>query len=277
MSMIEVEPGLALHVQDVGEGRPVVLLAGFGLDHAVWDEQVRVLAADHRVVCIDLRGTGGSAKPYAGYDIDRLVADVLAVLEHLDLREVTLVGWSFGGQISFRLTALHPERVAQLVLVGSNGVRASRSEAFPFGGPADVLEQQLVGAERADRLKARRETMISGFGAPPRPDVLDFLVSRSLQMPSWAAVACFATYLHTDSVELVDRIRVPVLQVRGGADPVHSPRGAAWLQEQLPGGRLVELADCGHYPMFEAAGAFTDALRSFVAEADRDAGGRYAA
>jgi non-heme chloroperoxidase len=269
LTLIEVEPGVTVHVRDVGRGRPVVLIAGFGLDHGVWDEQVRVLAAAHRVVCVDLRGTGGSAKPLGGYDLDRLAADVQIVLERLDLRDVTLVGWSFGGQVAFRLAAQHPERLAQLVLVGSSGVRASRSEAFPFGGSADALEEQLAGAERADRLQARRETMRSGFAAPPRPDVLEFLVSRSLLMPSWAAVACYATYLHADSVALVDAVALPVLVVRGAADPVHSGRGAAWLQERLADARIVALEGCGHYPMYEAPAAFTAALAAFVAEADR--------
>jgi len=274
MPFIEVEPGIALHVQDVGQGRPIVLIAGFGLDHAVWDAQVRELAAGHRVVCIDLRGTGGSDKPYDGYGIERLVADVHAVLERLDLRAATLVGWSFGGQVLFRLAAKHPERIAQLVLVGSNGVRASRSDAFPFGAPAEALEAQLVPGERADRLAARRETMLSGFCEPPRPDILEFLVARSLQMPSWAAVASYATYLHADSVDLVERIAVPVLQLRGAADPVHSAKGARWLRERLADARLVELADCGHYPMFEAPGPFSEALAGFVAEGDETAVGR---
>jgi len=271
VTLIDVQPGVSLHAQDVGRGRPVVMIAGFGLDGAVWDAQVRTLAAGHRVVCVDLRGTGGSDKPYDGYGIERLVADVATVIERLDLRDATLVGWSFGGQVCFRLAAEHPERVAQLALVASNGVRASRSEAFPFGAPADALERQLVGAEQADRLLARRETMRSGFCAPPRGDVLDFLVSRSLLMPSWAAVASYATYLHADSVALVDRVTVPVLAVRGAADPVQSARGAQWLQERLADARLVELADCGHYPMYEAAAAFTDALSAFVAEADQGA------
>jgi pimeloyl-ACP methyl ester carboxylesterase len=267
-TMIEVEPGVALRVQDVGTGRPVVLVAGFGMDHAVWDEQVRVLAAGHRVVCIDLRGTGGSDKPYDGYAMERFVADVRAVLERLDLSDATLVGWSFGGLILFRLAAEDPGRVRQLALVGSNGVRSTRSEAFPFGAPADVIEAQFVAGETGDRLAARRAVLRAGFAAPPAAAVEDFLYDRWLQMPSWAALASFSTYAGADGTALVDRVTVPVLIVRGAVDPVQPPKGAAWLRERLADARFVELPECGHYPMFEAPAAFTEALAAFVAEAD---------
>ena len=139
---------MSVYARDVGEGRPLVLIPGFGLNHEVWEGQVRALVEEHRVVCIDLRGTGRSDKPTGGYGIDRLADDVLEVLESLDLHEVTLVGWSFGGQVAFRLAARSPERLRQLVLIASNGVRASRSEDFPFGPDADSLETALVRAGR---------------------------------------------------------------------------------------------------------------------------------
>lgn len=262
---VAVEPGVELFVQDVGAGRPVVLVAGFGMDHAVWDGEVRALAADHRVVCVDMRGHGLSDKPLSGYDLPRMAADLAAVLGALDLRDVTLAGWSFGGQIAFQLAATDPERLAQLVLVGSNGVRASRSESFPFGQPPGEVRSALIAAEQANRVLARRQTIASGFHAEPDPWALGWLVSRSLQgMPSWAAIACYETMLTADLVDAIPRVTLPVLQVIGTADPVHSARGARWLAAQLPDARLVELAGCGHYPMLEAQAAFHAALLDFV-------------
>lgn len=264
---VEVEPGVELHVQDLGSGRPVVLLAGFGLDHAVWDTEVRLLSERHRVVCIDQRGHGLSDKPLHGYEIERLAADVLTVLEHLDLRDVTLAGWSFGGQVAFALAAAAPERLAQLVLIGSNGVRASRSEAFPFGAPAEAMEPALVEAETTARIAARRQTILSGFYGEPDPDDLAWLMSRSLQMPSWAAVACFHTMLNADLVDEIPNVTLPVLQLIGDKDPVHSAKGARWLNGQLADAFLVELPDCGHYPMIESPAAFDEALLLFVTQA----------
>jgi pimeloyl-ACP methyl ester carboxylesterase len=261
---LEVEPGVSLYVQDVGAGPPVVLLAGFGLSHEVWDGEVLQLAGAHRVVCVDLRGTGRSDNPLAGYEIARLATDVEAVLGALDVDAASVVGWSFGGQVAFRLAAVAPRLVARLVLVCSNGVRASRSDEFPFGPPAEPLLEALVRGEREDRIAARDKTIASGFCGQPDPRVLEFLVRVQLQMPSWAAVASYGSYLRTDLVALVPGVTVPVLQILGADDPVTPLDGARWLQEHLADGRLVTLDGCGHYPMFEAPAEFRAALAEFL-------------
>jgi pimeloyl-ACP methyl ester carboxylesterase len=261
---VAVTPGVDLYVQDVGNGPPVVLLAGFGLDHGVWDRQVCTLGAEHRVLCIDLRGTGRSSKPYDEYGLDRLAADVASVLEQLDIRHAALVGWSFGGQVAFRVAAENRDRAARLVLVASAGVRASRSREFPFGPVAEQLERKLVGAELEDRIAARVTTIRSGFHREPADHTVDFLVRTSLRMPSWAAVASYRSYLHSDSTALIDAVHVPVSQIVGGDDRLHSADGAQWLCDRLSDSRLQVLPDCGHYPMFEAPEAFDAALQAFV-------------
>ena len=258
---------MSVYARDVGEGRPLVLIPGFGLNHEVWEGQVRALVEEHRVVCIDLRGTGRSDKPTGGYGIDRLADDVLEVLESLDLQEVTLVGWSFGGQVAFRLAARSPERLRQLVLIASNGVRASRSEEFPFGPDADALETALVRAEDEARTSSRRRAIRSGFHEEPEPELLDWLLRCHLQMPSRAAVPCYRTYLHSDLTADLPAVTLPVLQVIGAEDPVTSPEGAAWLRARLTDARLVEIAGCGHYPMFEAAERLDEELAAFAAAA----------
>ena len=254
MALFVVEPGVSVYAQDVGSGPPVVLLAGFGLSHEVWDGEVRELAdAGHRVVCIDLRGTGRSDKPVGDYSVARLAADVEAVLDALDLREVTLVGWSFGGQIALALAAASPERVARLVLVCSNGVRASRGKDYPFGPPADALLAALVQGEREDRIAARHKTIASGFHLEPDPRLLELLVRVQLRMPSWAAAACYESYLTTDLRAVLPSVTVPVVQILGAEDVVTPLAGARWLGEHLADWRLIVLERCGHYPMFEAA------------------------
>ena len=262
---VEVEPGIELFVQDLGQGTPVVLIAGFGLDHQVWDAQVRRLAgAGHRSICIDLRGTGQSDKPLGGYEIERLASDVEAVIEQLDLQNVTIAGWSFGGQVAFHVAASVPERIAQLVLVASNGVRASRSEDFPFGRPPEETEPALIGAEKNGRPNARRGTIAEAFFGKPDTDTLEWLIGISMAMPSWAAIACYRSMLRTDQLADLPKIRVPVLQVYGNADPALSAKGAHWVSEQLADSRIVELDKCGHFPMFESPEAFDSAFLDFV-------------
>ena len=97
MHRVEVEPGVRLSFEDIGAGRPVVLVHGWTMSHRVWNGTAARLAAGRRVVLPDLRGHGDSDKPAAGLGPERHAADLAALLEALDLRDVTLVGWSFGG------------------------------------------------------------------------------------------------------------------------------------------------------------------------------------
>jgi non-heme chloroperoxidase len=268
VTLVEVEPGIHVFAQDLGpKDRPaVVLVPGFGMTHEAWDRQVRVLTdAGHRVVAIDQRGHGRSDKPLTGYDVARLSDDVLAVLDALSVETCALVGWSFGGQVSFRTAAVAPARVDRLVLVGSNAVRASRSEAFPFGAPPEPTIAAMVALEEGDRFAARRTAIRSGFGTDPSPAVVDWMTTQSLQMPSWAAIACYHSMLGTDLVADIPAVTQPVLQVIGEDDPVHSAKGARWLSEQLADTRLVTIPDCGHYPMFEAPAALDQHLLDFLA------------
>jgi non-heme chloroperoxidase len=266
VTFVSVGEGVRLYVQDTSSGPPVVLVAGFGLSHQVWDRQVRILGERHRVICVDQRGHGLSDKPWDGYTIEQLAQDLLVVGEQLDLQGAVLVGWSLGGQVAFRAAISDAAaRFSRLVLIGSNAVRASRSDRFPFGAPPEVVEPALIRAEYHDRLQARRETVLSGFHRDPAPAVLEWLVSLSMALPSWAAAPLYHSMLTTDLIGQMSAVRIPVLQVIGDSDPVHSARGARWLSTALRDATLVELPDCGHYPMFEAPDALDDALLTFIA------------
>ena len=261
MPHVEVEPDVRLFAQDLGAGPAVVLIAGFGLSHPVWDAEVRELtAAGHRAVCVDLRGTGASDKPLHGYELERLADDVEAALRELDVSSATLVGWSFGGQVAFELAARGGSPVEKLVLVSSGGVRAGPT----FGASPDKLLATLQAGERDHRLAARRKTITSGFAGDPDPEVLRFLIDVQLRMPSWAALACYETYLLSDREESLARITVPVLQIFGAEDAVTPLDSQQWLAERLIDSCLVPLKDCGHYPMFEAGSDFRAALLDFV-------------
>jgi len=262
---VDVDDGVRIHVQDLGDGPVVALISGFGLDHELWDRQVRVLTERGlRVLCVDQRGHGFSDNPLHGYDVDRLAADLVAALSTLETGSATVVGHSFGGQVAFRAAAIAPELITGLVLVGSNGVRASRSESFPFGRPPEPTLEAMHADEHADRVGSRYRTIASGFAHKPDPTTVDWLVRCSLRMPSWAALACYRSLLTTDLLADIPRVVQPVLQIIGAIDPVHSAKGARWLQRQLTDATLVEVGDCGHYPMLETPDALESALLKFV-------------
>jgi pimeloyl-ACP methyl ester carboxylesterase len=267
VTAVDVGDGLALNVHDIGSGPTVVVfLAGFGLDHRIWDGQVEHLAESHRVICVDLLGTGQSSKPLGGYSTANQAELVIAALDRIGVERFTLVGHSFGGMVAFNIAARTPDRVAKLILVGSNAVRAGRSDTFPFGADGDKMSDALIAAERANRVGSRRTTLAAGFAVEPEGAVLDFLTGIFLDMPSWSAIACFRAMYATDQTEMIDRTTMHVAQIVGERDRVHSPAGAEWLQARLHTSTLEVVPSVGHYPMFENPAALNDFLIRFIAE-----------
>lgn len=257
--LITTATGIRINVRDLGAGPAVLFIHGWSLSGEVWDRQLRVVAeAGYRVVAIDQRGHGGSDAPLTGYDVTDLTGDAIGVLDALGIDSAIIVGWSLGGMVALRAAHDFPSRVDSVVMVASNGVAASRTEAFPFGVPAQGPLIAILAAEHADRITLRRKAVGDPFKEPPAPELLDWLHRVSLQTPSWAGRAAMRTLMCTDQVHVLDKLSVPVTALVGTADPALSLRGARWVAERL-GSTLVEF-DCGHYPMLECADEFDDAL-----------------
>src|SRR6202022_564133 len=110
-----------LYYEDHGSGQPVVLIHGYPLNGASWEKQERVLLqAGYRVITYDRRGFGKSSQPTVGYDYDTFAADLNALLGHLDLTNVVLVGFSMGtGEVTRYLGTYGSGRVAKAVLMGT--------------------------------------------------------------------------------------------------------------------------------------------------------------
>src|ERR1700747_1276875 len=110
---------IEIHYEDHGAGQPVVLIHGYPLSGGPWDKQVPVLLeAGHRVITYDRRGFGKSSQPTVGYDYNTFAADLNALLAHLDLTGIVLVGFSMGsGEVTRYLSRYGSARVAKGVLI----------------------------------------------------------------------------------------------------------------------------------------------------------------
>ena len=114
--LVRTEPGVVLEVLDWGgRGPPVVFLAGLTCTAHIFDNFAPKLTEHFHVYGITRRGFGASSQPTSGYDVPRLAADILAVLDTLELSQVSLIGHSLGGQEMTQLEAMAPQRLARLV------------------------------------------------------------------------------------------------------------------------------------------------------------------
>ncbi|HEY5754008.1 MAG TPA: alpha/beta hydrolase, partial [Chthoniobacterales bacterium] len=112
---------IELYYEDLGTGKPVVLIHAWPLDGRSWEKQTTaLLKAGYRVITYDRRGFGGSSRPSAGYDVDTLAKDLHTLITTLDLQDVALVGLSMGGgEIARYIGTYGSERVRKAVLIGT--------------------------------------------------------------------------------------------------------------------------------------------------------------
>ena len=132
---IEVEKGVKLHVTDIGDGKPIVLIHGWPLSDAMYEYQYQSLAKKgFRVIGITLRGFGKSDRPYGRYDFDVFSDDIKAVLEKLKIQDATLGGFSMGGAVVIHyVTKYNAAHVSKLALFAAAAPSWIQREGFPYG------------------------------------------------------------------------------------------------------------------------------------------------
>ena len=137
----ENDAPIEIHYEDHGSGRPIVLIHGYPLDGNSWERQERVLLANgYRVITYDRRGFGRSSQPTVGYDYDTFAGDLKALIEHLDLSNAVLVGFSMGtGEVARYLATYGSERVRKAALLGAILVPPVKTDDNPKGMDAKVF------------------------------------------------------------------------------------------------------------------------------------------
>src|SRR3712207_3710621 len=220
-----------LHYEDVGAGRPVVLIHGWPLSGRSWEAQVGPLVeAGHRVVTYDRRGFGASSQPWTGYDYDTFAADLDALLTALDLTDVTLVGFSMGGGEVVRYLSRHgAARVRSAVLAAAVPPYLYKSADNPDGGLDDATIEQFQQGVRTDRL-AFLEGFTKDFFSPGGSGLLtSAAVSEEQRRYAWQIAAfaspkgtldCITAFGRTDFRPDVAAVTVPTLVIPGGSDAI---------------------------------------------------------
>ena len=224
-----------LNVVEAGQGPTVLLVHGGAGSWANFTHQVRDLSRTHRIVAPDLRGHGSSPWPGPS-DADDFYRDLVALVSGLDLPpRFALVGHSFGGYLSTRFAADHPERVSRLALLNTSG-------DLPRGLTYRFLETFSGGA---DLMREKFPWMVNTGSA-----VATCLMRRTLKQ--W------------DCWDLYPRIQAPTLVVLGTFDPLIPLRRGREMARRIPGARLEILPVGGHVSMAESPEQVTAWLRQLL-------------
>jgi 3-oxoadipate enol-lactonase len=256
-------PGARLAYQVTGDGPAVLLVHGFGLDMRMWDHQAEHLAARYQVIRYDCRGFGSSGPfdPAAAYTH---AGDLLALLDHLGVRQAVLAGLSFGGRVVLQAALTAPERVRGLALL----------DAVLDGVPWDPESQAAIDlagqmAQTRGLLAGRAAWLAHPLFAAARskPEVSDRLAAMVAGYPGQHWIGHDP---HEQAgrrpIDALDELAMPVLVMVGEHEVPGFREMSAALARRVPGARYHVVKDAGHVVNMEQPTAVNDALIRFLDE-----------
>lgn len=251
--------GCSLHYEEYGQGSPVLLLHGLGSSGLDWEYQIPALAAQHRVITLDIRGHGRSDKPRERYSIKGFSADVEALIEHLHLEPVHVVGLSMGGMIGFQLAVDHPQWLRSLCIVNSGPQVKVRSanevwQWFKRWSLARLLSMQALGQALGKLL----------FPRPDQADLRRKIAERWARNDKRAYLASFDAIVGWGVQERLSRINCPTLVISGDRDYTPVAVKQAYVK-LICNARLVVIENSRHATPLDQPEAFNRTLLQFIA------------
>ncbi len=249
MSTITTQDGTEIYYKDWGVGPVVMFSHGWPLNSDAWDGQMLFLARNgFRAIAHDRRGHGRSSQSSTGNDMDGYADDLAAVIEALDLTDVTVVGHSTGGGEVARYIGRHgTKRVARAVLIAAVPPILLRTEANPEGLPMEVFDGLRESLSR-DRSQFYKELAVMFYGANREgaqvsQGLLDQFWTWSMQAGLKNVYDCVRAFSETDFTEDLKQFDVPTLVLHGEDDQIVPVRDSA-----MKSARIISGAKDIYYP-----------------------------
>lgn len=257
--------GCQLHYEDYGHGTPLLLVHGLGSSTRDWEYQIPALSPHYRVIALDVRGHGRSDKPREAYRIADFADDVAALIEHLQLPAVHLVGISMGGMIGFQLGVDRPVLLRSLTIVNSAPeVKARSARDWLEVGKRWTLSR-LLSLDSIAKALARLL-----FPRPEQADLRRKVEERWPQNDKRAYLASLDAIIGWGVRERLARITCPTLVITADRDYTPVERKREYVAE-MPDARLLVIENSRHATPLDQPERFNSALLAFLGEADTTA------
>jgi 3-oxoadipate enol-lactonase len=263
LGFVEVRPGRTIAWTVVGDGPPLLLLNGYAATGVDWDPSfLGLLAAQHRVICPDNVGLGRSALADADEvgGVEGMTADMIALLDTLELERIPVVGWSMGGFVAQSLARRVPERVAALGLISTH-----TGGTDCINGEPEVWEQLIDHSGTPREQASRLLSLLFPPEVAPEADVRfgDFVAAARALLPERVLFmqedALVAWQGRPTALAPTDP-GLPVAVVHGGADAVVPPGNAEVLARFHPGAKIEIRPACAHAPMAQEPERVAEAI-----------------
>lgn len=264
---IEVEKNVKLHVTDLGDGQPIVLIHGWPLNDAMYEYQYQYFVEKgFRVIGISLRGFGKSDRPYGNYNFDVFSDDIKVVLDKLKIENAVLGGFSMGGAVVIHyITKYNSAHVSKLALFGAAAPSWKQREDFPFGA-TDEAAAGLIHTTKTNRQQLI-EDFGKAFGATATslsPATSAWLAGINSDASPYATTQAITALRDLDLRPVLSKINVPVAIFHGTQDKLCDFVFAEQLHKGIKNSYIVKFENSGHALFVEEMEKFNTELEKFA-------------
>jgi pimeloyl-ACP methyl ester carboxylesterase len=273
MAMITTKDGVKLHVEEVGEGTPILFIHEFGGNHLSWEPQLHFFSRRHRCITYAARGYPPSDVPtrMEAYSQALAADDALAVLDGLKIDKAHIVGLSMGGFCTVHFGLRTPERASSLTVAGAGYGCEKEYEEYFRGVSLEVAENfEKQGAKEFSKIYALGASRVQFQNKDPR-GWQEFAARLATHSDRGAANTMRGVQARRPSFyDLKDELKqmmVPTLVVVGDEDD-HCLQPGIFLKKTIPACGLSVFPKTGHTLNLEEPGAFNALLAEFIAQVE---------
>jgi len=263
MGFIE-QNGVKIYYETHGNGEPLVLIEGLAQQVSMWKYQIKGLKNLFKLITFDIRGSGKSDKPQSGYSLDIFVEDTKAIIDHLNLGKLNMLGASLGGFIAQAFAAKYGNLINKLILVNT-----------AFGGPKyiplsqEVLNTMLYGGKGNTPLEKAVDALSYSFSedfVKEKRTIIENIARELLENPqppyAYQGQAIVGATFNMENE--VKQIRNKTLVIVADKDKIVPMGNGINLHKAIPKSKFVMIKDAGHLSFIEKYEEFNTVVKNFL-------------
>jgi proline-specific peptidase len=246
-----------------GFGDPIFLLHGVGMDHTMWHNQIDFLSISHRVIAFDMIGHGESAKPEKSYCLKDFVQQLYTLMNHLEIDQAHIVGFSMGGMVAQLFGIIYPEKCKSLCFMSAVANRTKEQQ--------QTVINRVRQVEREGHLATINAAISRWFNDSfyhQHPEIIKSVKNRLETNDPKSYLKAYTVFATADQElwEKLDQISCPTLIITGENDIGSSPEMAQQMKGKIKSSELIIVPSIRHMLPIEGKEAVNKALQTFVSK-----------
>ncbi len=263
MAFFTTSDGVKLFYDVKGEGKPIVLVHGWSMDSTGFQAQIEELSKKYKVVAYDHRGHGKSDRPEFGLTLNRFAVDLRELIDHLNLDNILLGGWSMGASTTFEYVKTYGvEKLAAIVLFDMTPKLINEDEwkmglwhgEYTLQNALD--DMTTMNNNLADFMEPFLRRAVPYFTDEMIAPTMEAALTNTphIMTSMWLAMA------YNDYRGILKNMTVPTTIAHGAASTLYSKETAQYLNTHIPNSKVVPFENCTHMLVLENAAKATEVL-----------------